>query len=56
MSPKVERAVKASESSIKERPNVVRVVVLAVPAPVKYGRASTAEVNPAMAVRSASYA
>ena len=55
-SPKVVLAVALLASSIKERVKEVRDAVVAVPEPVKYGRRSAAEVNPAIAANSASYA
>jgi hypothetical protein len=54
--PRVVLAAAASASSISVLPKEVRVVTSAVPAPVKYGSLSAAQVRPASAANSASYA
>jgi hypothetical protein len=54
--PVVERTAAASASSSTVRMNEDTVVVLAVPLPVKYGNVSAADVSPASALNSASYA
>lgn len=55
-SPSVVCAAEESASSISDRPNDVRVVSAAVPEPVKYGSESAADVSPAIAPNSTSYA
>ena len=54
--PRVVLAADASASSTSDLPNEVNVASAAVPEPVKYGSLSAADVSPAMAASSASYA